>query len=86
MYRTAIIQPGQPTTFKICADGGELRSAVYDLIRSQGSVIGDDDHAGLIHLIGNARSMADIHGFAALKFGAASITMRPCNADGERLD
>lgn len=77
MYRIAIVRKGQPADRHTCTTPGELRDIVYDVIRAEGSEIGDDDHSGLIALIGNARSMADIEGFAALEFGSAAITIRP---------
>lgn len=77
MYRIAIVRPGQPAERRTATTGGDLRDAVYDLLRSQGGTIADNDHSGLIALIGDARSTADIHGFAALEFGDAAITIRP---------
>ena len=80
MYRVAIVREGRPIERRTCASGGELRDTVYELIRSQGGEIADGDHSGLIALVGDARSMADIEGFAALEFGTASITIRPHSA------
>lgn len=77
MYRIAIVRKGQTADHRTCQSPGELRDAVYEVIRAEGSKITDDDHSGLIALIGDARSMADIEGFAALEFGAAAITIRP---------
>lgn len=81
MYRIAIVRKGQPAEPRVCTTGGELRDAVYELIRSQGSTISDGDHAGLIKMIGAARSMADIEGFAALKFGSAALAIRPHSSE-----
>ncbi|MFE9491453.1 hypothetical protein ACFYNF_34290 [Streptomyces sp. NPDC006641] len=77
MYRIAVVRKGQPTDRRTAAGPGQLRDVVYGVIRAEGSVITDADHSGLIELIGNARDMADIEGFAALTFGTASITIRP---------
>lgn len=77
MYRIAIVRKGQPADRRTCTTGGELRDIVWEVIRSEGSVITDADHAGLMKLVGNARDMADIEGFAALEFGGAAITIRP---------
>lgn len=77
MYRIAIVRKGQPADSRICADDSELRSAVDDLIHSQGSKTTEADNEGLAALVGSARSMADTTGFAALKFGSAGISIRP---------
>ncbi|MDK0525066.1 hypothetical protein [Streptomyces sp. ML-6] len=77
MYRIAIVRKGRPTDRHTAGGPGELRDVVYGVIRAEGSVITDADHSGLIELIGNARDMADIEGFAALTFGAATVTIRP---------
>ncbi|MCX4792554.1 hypothetical protein OG369_43035 [Streptomyces sp. NBC_01221] len=77
MYRIAIVRKGQPADRRTAAGPGELRDVVYGVIRAEGSTITDADHSGLIELIGSARDMADIEGFAGLEFGAASITIRP---------
>lgn len=77
MYRIAIVPKGKPAERHTITSGDELLDAVYDLIRSQGSTIADSDHAGLIAVVSNACSMADIEGFAALEFGTATITIRP---------
>jgi hypothetical protein len=77
MYRIAIIRTDQPIERRTCTTGGDLRDAVYGLIRAEGVEIADSDHAGLIAMVGDARSMADIEGFAALEFGDAAITIRP---------
>jgi hypothetical protein len=78
MYRIAICRKGQPNPDRrTCATGGELRDIVWEVIRAEGGAISDDDNAGLIKLVGNARDMADIEGFAALEFGDAAITIRP---------
>lgn len=79
-YAVAILRKGQDAQRLTTENGGELRTIVYDVIRSEGSEINGADHAGLTQLIGQARSMADLHGFAALKFGEASITIRPGGA------
>lgn len=77
MYRIAIVRKGQPTDRRTCTTPGELRDIVWKVIRAEGSVITDADHAGLMKLVGNARDQADIEGFAALEFGSAGITIRP---------
>jgi len=77
MYRIAIVRKGQPTDRRTCTSSGELRDIVWEVIRAEGSVITDADHAGLIALVGTARDQADIEGFAALEFGNAAITIRP---------
>jgi hypothetical protein len=77
MYRIAIVRKGQPADLRTASTGGELRDVVYDMIRTEGSTISDADHSGLIALIGDARSLADTEGFAALKFGTAAVTIRP---------
>jgi hypothetical protein len=77
MYRIAIIRKDQPADRHTCTTPGELRDIVWEVIRSEGSIITDADHAGLMKLIGGARDMADIEGFAALEFGNAAITIRP---------
>lgn len=77
MYNVAIVRKGQPADRRTCSNGAELRDVVYEVIRSEGSTITDDDHTGLITLTGEARDMADTRGFAALQFGAAAITIRP---------
>ncbi|MFB7763673.1 hypothetical protein [Streptomyces xiamenensis] len=76
MYRIAIVRKGQLAERRICT-GDELQEVVYALIRSQGSTIGDGDHAGLSRVIGAARSLADGEGFAALEFGSGAVTIRP---------
>ncbi|NUR04245.1 MAG: hypothetical protein HOY79_49415 [Streptomyces sp.] len=76
MYRVTIIRKGQPADRRTATTGGDLRNIVYDVIRAEGSEITDSDHSGLIRLIGNARSMADVDGFAALEFGDTAITIR----------
>lgn len=79
MYTVAVKHPGKPLDRRTCTTGGELRDAAYELIRSQGSVITDADHSGLIALVGEARSTADIEGFAALIFGDAWMTIKPAS-------
>jgi hypothetical protein len=77
MYTVAIKHPDKPLDRRTCTTGGDLRNAAYELIRSQGTVIADADHSGLIALIGDARSTAELEGFAALTFGDAWMTIRP---------
>lgn len=77
MYRIAIVRKGQPADRRTCTTPGELRDIVWETIRAEGSTITDADHAGLTELIGSARDMADVEGFAALEFGAAAIVIRP---------
>lgn len=79
MYRVAIVRKGQPAERHTATTGGDLRTIVYDLIRSQGGTIGDGDHTGLIAMVGHARSMAHIDGFAALEFGDTAVTIRPAD-------
>ncbi|MEC4016046.1 hypothetical protein [Streptomyces sp. H27-D2] len=76
-YTVAIVRKGQPIERHACTTGGDLRTVVFDLIRSQGGTIGDADYSGLIAMVGRARSMADIEGFAALEFGTAAAIIRP---------
>ena len=80
MYRIAIVRKGQPTDRRTAVISGELRTVIYGVIRAEGSTIGDSDHSGLIEMIGHARDMADIEGFAALTLGTASVTIRPQSA------
>ncbi|MEU6016911.1 hypothetical protein ABZ826_23535 [Streptomyces sp. NPDC047515] len=84
MYRVAIVRKGQPADRRTCASSKELRTVVFDLIRAEGRTITDADHSTLIRMVGDARDLADIKGFAALEIGAASLTIRPQSADADR--
>jgi hypothetical protein len=79
MYRIAVCRKGQPAQQRT-ANAGELRTAVYELIESQGSRVTEKDHSGIGALIDDARAMAEADGFAALEFEGAAITIRPDRA------
>lgn len=76
-YRIALVRKGQPIERTTCTDETELRDAVYDMVRTEGSKISNSDHTHLTALIGQARQAADADGFAALEFGTAALTIRP---------
>lgn len=79
MYALALITPDQPTERRTATTGGEIRTAVWDLLQSRGVEIKGEHHAGLIAQAGAARDLADIDGYAALVFegvGALTLTTR----------
>jgi len=85
MYRTAVIRKGRPTEHSTCGDATALRDVVFSLIRSEGSVITEADHTGLSEVIEASCLLAEAEGFAALEFGALSITVRPGTVPGTEV-
>lgn len=80
MYTVTVIRKDQEPQRTPCVTGGDLRNAIYPVVRAEWGDISDGYHRGLITAISDARSMADIEGFAALEFGTAAITIRPHTA------
>jgi hypothetical protein len=76
MYALALITPDQPTERRTATTGGEIRTAVWDLLRSRGVEIKDEHHSDLMYQAGAARDKADVEGFAALVFeGVGALTL-----------
>lgn len=76
MYALALITPNLPTERRTATTGGEIRTAVWDLLTSRGFEIKDEHHAELMRQAGAARDKADIEGFAALVFeGIGALTL-----------
>lgn len=76
MYALALVTPDLPTERRTAATGGEIRTAVWDLIRSRGVEIKDEQQYDLMVQAGAARDLADMEGFAALVFnGIGALTI-----------
>lgn len=79
MYSLALVTPNQRTERRRAETGGEIRTAVWDLLRSRGFEVKDEHHAELMSQAGAARDLADIDGFAVLVFegiGALTVSAR----------
>ncbi|MXM69189.1 hypothetical protein GR925_38825 [Streptomyces sp. HUCO-GS316] len=76
MYRIAIHRPGQNTEPRTGSTGGDVRQALWDLLRTTGFDIKDEHHSDLIAMAGQLRDKADIEGFGALLVeGHGAITV-----------
>lgn len=76
MYALALVTPDLLTVRRTAETGGEIRTAVWDLIRSRGVEIKDEHHRELMIQAGAARDLADMEGFAALVFdGIGALTI-----------
>lgn len=76
MYALALVTPDQPTERRTATTGGEIRTAVWDLLQSRGVEIKDEHYAGLVAQAGAARDLADVDGYAALVFeGIGTLTL-----------
>lgn len=76
MYRIAIVRPDAPTEVRTGESGGEVRDALWALLRGAGFDIRDEHHGELIALAGDVRSRADSEGYGALVIeGCGALTL-----------
>lgn len=80
MYRITLVRPGQPAERRFSTTGqggGAIRTALWDLLRSTGTEIHDEDHSELIRAAGDLRNMAITEGFGALEVDdGTALTVR----------
>jgi hypothetical protein len=77
MYALALVRPGVPTDRRTAETGGEIRTALWDLVRGAGFDIRDEHHSELMNLAGDVRNRADAEGFGVLLLeglGALTVT------------
>ncbi|WP_413808151.1 hypothetical protein [Streptomyces sp. OE57] len=86
MYRLTLTRAGRPDEERTARTPGEIRNAVWDLVRAAGWTIRDEDHAHLIAASGLARSEADIHGASVAYIDGTAVTSRPYDETEEAPD
>lgn len=82
MYRLTLTRAGLPDEHRTATRRGEIRNAVWDLVRAVGWNIRDEDHAHLIAAAGTVADLADVHGSSAAFADLLDVYARPYG-DGE---
>lgn len=76
MYVITLVRPDAPTERRTGESGGEIRDALWDLLRGAGFDIRDEHHGELIALAGDVRNRADSEGYGALLIeGCGALTL-----------
>lgn len=75
MYAITLVRP-EHTERRTGETGGEIRTALWDLLKAAGFDIRDEHHSELIALAGSVRDRADIEGYGALLIeGCGALTL-----------
>lgn len=86
MYHLTLTRPGHPDEHRTAHSPGEIRNAVWDLVRAHGWVIRDEDHTNLIAAAGQARDTADIYGSSITYADGAKVYALPIEEAKEDPD